>query len=135
MKPRAPALAVSVALAILSTALLSACGEPTTDTAARTPASKSVPLAQLPDTAQPLHYRLSLDVDPERERFNGVATIDVALNAPARRLWMHGNKLDVEHISVVADGNTSDLDPRAFEQRTDDGVAALSVDPGRGTGK
>src|SRR4030095_6634382 len=107
MKPPARTLAVSVAAAMFSMSLFSACGEQTTDTTARTPASDTGPLAQLPGTAKPLHYRLSLDVDPERERFNGIATIDVALSAPTRRLWMHGNKLDVAHIALVEDRKRS----------------------------
>src|SRR5262245_34045919 len=102
----------------------SACGERATDPTAEAQSPDSQPPAQLPDTAKPRRYRLSLDVDPDRERFSGVAKIDIALATPTQRLWMHGRKLDVQQISLVEDGKG--IDPPTYTQRTDDGVAELS---------
>jgi cytosol alanyl aminopeptidase len=88
--------------------------------------AQTPPRGVLPDTARPLHYRLDLIIEPERERYSGNAQIAFELIRPARIVWLHGQELDVSRVTVVdAAGRVT---PAKYEQRTSEGVAAVSVE-------
>lgn len=126
---------------ILSISLvLAACGprpdgqRPTTLAPAPEPESVAIaplpeeapPLGQLSDAVVPLRYRLALKVIPDQHGFGGVVEIDARVAEPTRRVWLHGDRLQVRSAAVVLpDG--SELSAR-YEQVHDDGVAQLVTD-------
>ena len=59
---------------------------------------------RLPAWARPLHYRLSLDIDPAATRFSGETIIDVALDEPTAALVMHAADLTFERVEVTTAG-------------------------------
>lgn len=56
------------------------------------------PGLRLPDGVEPLGYDVRLELDPERETFVGHVAIRVRLAAPARRIWLHADELDLERV-------------------------------------
>lgn len=64
------------------------------------------PEGQLPGTAEPVAYRMELSVDPRRASFSGTVEIDVSLKSAATGIWMHGQDLDVQSVSVRAGNET-----------------------------
>ncbi len=68
------------------------------------PAHAQVPTGRLPADVKPLAYDLAFTVDPAKERFSGVATIDIEASAPTSLIWLHGKDLTVEAASVEAGG-------------------------------
>ncbi|MEX1033808.1 MAG: M1 family metallopeptidase [Cellvibrionaceae bacterium] len=107
---------------ILFATLLTACSdapppEPEVSSAA-------APLGRLPDTVEPLHYRLRLTIDPRRERFAGETAIDIHMAEPGDTIWLHGLGLDVTALSAsLADGEVM---AGEYEQVADVGVAKLT---------
>ena len=63
------------------------------------------PALRLPTDVHPRAERLSLDVDPARDSFHGVAEIDLHLDAPRSVLRLHGRDLRVTRTTVVRDGH------------------------------
>jgi aminopeptidase N len=60
-------------------------------------AHDAFPRGQLPEGIAPTHYTLELTIDPRKDGFTGRASIDVAIEAPTRVIWLHGLGLtDVE---------------------------------------
>ncbi|EYF06797.1 Hypothetical protein CAP_1494 [Chondromyces apiculatus DSM 436] len=67
-------------------------------------APPDLPSGRLPDTARPLHYALSLSIDPTKERFYGDVTIDLAIPAKTETIVLHGRDLTLAQAEVVLDG-------------------------------
>ena len=64
-----------------------------------------VPTGKLPADAAPISYTLHFKADPRQDRFEGHTTIQVQLKAPAERVWLHAQKLDIAKLQVSgADG-------------------------------
>jgi aminopeptidase N len=59
---------------------------------------------RLPPTAKPLHYGLALRIDPAKEGFSGVATIDVDVPAETSYLVLNARDLRVTRAVVHAGG-------------------------------
>lgn len=80
------------------------------------------PAQRLPREVRPLRYALELRVLPDRDEFRGTATIEIELERPTRRLWLHARDLEVESVLVAAGGAevTAEL-----VQLTPEGVARL----------
>lgn len=76
----------------------------------------------LPPVAAPLHYRLSLTVDPAKDRFSGHEEIDIKLTEPRRSIFMHGRDIHVARAAIWFGGKTS---PVTYSQVHKDGVAQL----------
>ncbi len=65
------------------------------------------PQGKLGDQVQPLRYQIDLDVNPQRDEFNGHVAIDVQLLQDSNRVWLHGENLDVDKVTAtLADGTT-----------------------------
>ena len=58
------------------------------------------PVGQLPEGVTPTVYRLSLKTDPAAEGFTGAVEIDVMLDKPHARIWLHS--LDQRILSAFA---------------------------------
>jgi len=81
------------------------------------------PQGQLPDTATPLSYQIDLTIDPAKDEFAGVVSIETQLNAEANRIWLHGERLRVSSASVTtAAGETFAAD---YEEVGASGVVEL----------
>ena len=117
------AIVLSVA-ALLSTSALAA---PHRSAAPAPKASPVVPDAnapkgKLPDTVTPNAYRLDFTVLPETDRFSGHDEIDIALNQPAKSIYMHGRDLAVTKVVAVMGGKTI---PAKWTQVDKTGTARL----------
>jgi alanyl aminopeptidase len=91
------------------------------------------PLQRLPADARPLRYALSLDVDPQKPRFSGVADVQVELDRLRDVIWIHGRDLAVARATAQQEGGA--VIAARWEQVSPSGVAALRlaapVGPGR----
>ena len=106
--------------ALAAAALALACARggppaPSTDDAA--------PEQRLPREVRPLRYALQLNVMPERDGFQGTARIEVELERPARRLWLHARDLEVKSATVESGGAEAAAD---LTQVTPEGLARLT---------
>ena len=80
------------------------------------------PTGQLPRTAEPLHYRLELTLDPRRDDFDGRAQIRVRLHQAADHVWLHARGLDVRSVQWSA---AAEQGAASFAQVNDDGLARV----------
>ncbi len=113
---------------VSGTLLLSACsgGDPEVTFEEIPPVLQEVPPAgQLPDGVTPTAYRLDLYTDPNEDAFSGTVEIDVTLDEPHARIWLHsiaqrvssakarladGSELEAEFTRSTAEGGVSRLD-------------------------
>ena len=84
------------------------------------------PLGQLPNTVEPLLYRIDLTVRPDQPRYSGVVEIDLSLKAPQRDIYLHGDKLEVSEVTARLAG--SKTVKGSYTQVHKSGVARLSFD-------
>ena len=85
-------------------------------------ASPEIPLGQIPRVATPQHYRVSLTIDPRKERFSGHAEIDVVFAEPRRKMFIHGLDLHVTHAVAQTPKGAIAIDYRQVDKS---GVAEL----------
>jgi len=90
-----------------------------------------VPLGRLPTTARPHRESLALEIDPAKERFGGVADIELEVQG-LDHLWLHGLGLHVTSVKIddrVA--HYEELDPTGVARVSWDGkisgVATLHI--------
>ncbi len=62
-------------------------------------------LAEVQDVA-PTRYRVELTLDPAKDNFSGVISIEVNLKAPAQTIWLNANQIAVQEASAMAGGKT-----------------------------
>ncbi len=113
--------------------MLSACGKTdhakhaVTVVSAPQPITKPVepvPQGMLPRDAVPLHYALTLTIDPKKPRFNGHAEIDVMFSHPRKTLFIDGLDLHVRSVEAVLANNK--IVKAAYAQVDPTGVAYLN---------
>src|SRR5262245_58166329 len=56
----------------------------------------AAPGLRLPDDVTPLAYRLTLDVDPEKDTFRGEVHIRARLDHATDHVWIHAVDLDID---------------------------------------
>lgn len=86
-------------------------------------AASEIPLGQLTQVATPQHYRVSLTIDPRKDRFSGHAEIDVVFTEPRRKMFIHG--LDL-HITNATARTKSGGVAIVYRQVDKSGVAELT---------
>ncbi len=121
MTPSSLARAFSLAVVCFA---LSACGAPGT-----TPASDQLdapPAGQLPAGVTPTVYRLNLETDPAADTFSGTVEIDVTLDTPHQRIWLHA--LGQEVTSAVARIGTEEVAATFTGDQAEGGVARLDFE-------
>lgn len=107
--------------------VLAACGA-ASDTAERALPSTDEIVANAPQgpleaAPFPTHYALDLKLDPRETRFGGTVTITIAVEAPARGVYMHGRDLDIASVrSRVGDAEVVD---GSWNMALESGVAWL----------
>jgi len=87
--------------------------------------SDTAPVGQLGDAVVPRHYRLALRIDPSQDTFSGTVEIDITVNEPGERIWVHGKDLDVAEVYLL-DSQAQRIDA-SYEQQLDSGVALVSL--------
>ena len=80
------------------------------------------PLGRLPQTVQPTHYKIALELDPKLETFRGDVEITAKLAKAQDFIWLHGNALEVSQVSVST--TNGDL-VGSYQQMDSSGVALL----------
>ena len=111
-----------------SFAILVGCSKSATPPAAPESAaeiSAMAPVGRLGNAVVPGHYRLELRIDPSQDRFSGTVAIDITINEPGERLWLHGKDLDVSEV-YLDDGRSPRIDA-SYEQHLDSGVALVTL--------
>ncbi len=104
------------------------------DAAASTPGMASdagslasiAPKGRLPAGVRPVSYRVDLELDPRQNDFSGEVSIDVSLDAPTNRIWLHGKDLDVSDASAST-GAGNEM-PGDYQEVLPTGVSAISFD-------
>jgi alanyl aminopeptidase len=88
-------------------------------------ASESPPLGRLPAGVRPSHYKLTLEVVPERERFIGAVEIQIENDRARDVVWIHGRGLVSQSATIRPEG----MAPIAakWEQVDPSGVVALRL--------
>lgn len=79
---------------------------------------------RLPADTTPLHYALSLEIDPDADGFSGEVNIRTRVDAPRSVIWMHGRNLDVSSAEVHLGERVL---PARFEGHEDEGGFARLV--------
>ncbi|HEY6882064.1 MAG TPA: M1 family metallopeptidase, partial [Polyangiales bacterium] len=119
------------------TLLFVACKPPTPPVVAPPPAPARDPdlgpRDRLPIDTQPLSYRLTLEIDPDKDTFGGSVAIEVSLDRPRETIWLHSRGPRVGTVSVLREG----ADPLAgtLESVGDSGLSALRLAQPVGPGK
>ncbi|HUB84305.1 MAG TPA: M1 family metallopeptidase, partial [Rhizomicrobium sp.] len=126
---------VVTATLVAALTVLSACGktdhsqqaQTVTVVAAPQPITtpdEPIPQGMLPRAATPLHYALTLTIDPTKARFSGHAEIDVMFAGPTKTLFIDGLDLHVRSVEAVLPHNK--IVKAAYAQVDPTGVAYLN---------
>lgn len=86
---------------------------------------EGAPHGPLPGGAHPVSAELSLTVDPRLDSFGGTVTYTLRLDAPTDTLWMHGERLTINEITVAGPGETPTV--AAWVLAADPGVARVDL--------
>src|SRR5688572_18859255 len=132
MRPRYVPLARLLSI-LLSVVALAACGVKerlTPPSYAPLPARDadlevSPARGRLPEDTHPLRYHLQLSVDPRKPTYTGEVQIELALDRPRERLWLHNRGPRVSQVRVVRpDGQVSSGE---LTRVSDSGLSALRL--------
>ena len=63
-------------------------------------ASNNVPTGQLPENVTPTHYKLTLKIDPEQQRFSGQTAINVKIKHATEQFYINGKELTINSVSI-----------------------------------
>lgn len=114
--------------------LLGACSNPMN--APKLHIENDVPLAKLGDNVRPVHYDVSLRLDPKADGLSGLVLIDIEIEKPTQQIWLHGKSMTVTD-AFAAQGET--VIKAGYEAQSEEvapaGVALLSFDTPLAAGK
>jgi len=71
--------------------------------------SSGIPHAQLPDNIVPQAYRIDMRMDPDVEGFSGVVEIDVNIQNPTNKIWLHAKHMTVSSAIATINGKETAL--------------------------
>ncbi|MCA8901139.1 MAG: M1 family metallopeptidase [Hyphomonas sp.] len=134
MTSRFSAALLAGAASLLVLAACTSPGPATDDAAAAATTAEATPVkldiapaGQLPTGVAPTAYRIDVVTDPNKEDFTGHVEIDLALDAPHARIWLHSLGPVMSSVkAVLADGTEI---PASFETvLTEDGVSRLDFE-------
>jgi hypothetical protein len=81
--------------------------------------SDPAPVGQLDERVIPTHYHMDLAVDPSRDKFSGITSIDIELTGAGESFWLHGKNLSVSGGKLIPGQNL---------EAVDSGVAKVTLD-------
>ncbi len=110
---------------ITTVAVAPGCTKSAAPTDSSAASSSETPIGRLGDAVMPRHYRLELTIDPSRDSFSGIVSIDIDVNAAGDSIWLHGKNLDVSEVYLL-DGQSKRIDA-SYEERDSSGVALVSL--------
>ena len=110
---------------IVAVAVVTGCSKSNTPTDSISASASEVPVGRLGNAVTPTHYRLELTIDPSRDSFSGIVSIDIDVDAARESIWLHGKNLDVSDVYLV-DGKSKRIDA-TYEERSSSGVALVSL--------
>src|SRR5262249_54022575 len=113
LSPGAPALAATASGAAVSPSDAS--------TAAAVPAGQTPPKLRLPAGAHPVHYDVTMTLDPNKETFTGTANIQIEAGKLLPLLCLNAAKLEIKSAAVVGGGG---------DDRPKSAMPAVRVIPG-----
>ena len=87
-------------------------------------AQSAPPLGQLGFSVEPTHYRLDLTIDPGQPDFHGSVEIDIKLNEPQDKIYLHGRDLAVTKVFLKTGDNTIE---GQYRQVDETGVAEIRL--------
>ncbi|MCB9963286.1 MAG: M1 family metallopeptidase [Hyphomonas sp.] len=132
-----PRTSASVLLGAASLLVLAACTtpEPAAETTAEPTAPAEVapirleepPTGQLPADVHPVAYRLDLVTDPHKDSFTGHEEIDISMDGPHARIWLHDLGPDVSSLKAVLPDGT-EIAGTITTGVTEDGVSRIDFD-------
>jgi len=67
----------------------------------------AIPHAQLGSNVTPTEYRLDMTMNPDDAGFRGIVEIDVSVDKPTSKIWIHGKTMTVTDAVAVLPGETS----------------------------
>ena len=74
-----------------------------------------IPHAQLPGNVVPQSYRLDLRLDPDAAGFSGIVEIDVNIQNPTDKIWLHGQDMTVSSaVAILPSGDEITLNYTAI---------------------
>jgi alanyl aminopeptidase len=85
-----------------------------------------LPRGRLPAGVAPTAYRLDLTIDPRSEGFSGTVAIDLRLDEPTARIWLHGQGLRVDEVTALTAAGARL--PGRYREVRDPGVSLVSFD-------
>lgn len=90
------------------------------------PDQSKIPLGQLSDKVTPLHYSLSLILEPEAETYSGTVEIDLDFSESTQVFYLHGKDLEIKNVEMVSD-STLKGQPAEYEQVHKSGIAKITL--------
>ena len=94
------------------------------------------PHAQLSGNVIPQAYRLNMRMNPDDDGFSGLVEIDVDIQKPTDKIWMHGKHMTVSSAVALIDGAEIPLNFTEMpHQSAPSGIANLSSDRVLNAGK
>ena len=94
------------------------------------------PHAQLSGNVIPQAYRLNMRMNPDDDGFSGLVEIDVDIQKPTDKIWMHGKHMTVSSAVALIDGTEIPLNFTEMpHQSAPSGIANLSSDRVLNAGK
>lgn len=97
------------------------------------PLAAAEPTFRLPEGVRPTHYDLRLEIDPAKNTFAGTVAIRVALERPAKTIWLHAQDLTIAKASyargdaVVGTRREHDLQPIELPREERPGELTLEL--------
>ena len=132
----------NIALAGTLCFTLTACQESTPKSVTDEPETASIfsvdetPHAQLSGNVIPQAYRLNMRMNPDDDGFSGLVEIDVDIQKPTNKIWMHGKHMTVSSAVALIDGAEIPLNFTEMpHQSAPSGIANLSSDTVLSAGK
>ncbi len=114
-------------IAVAALTGLAACGDGKKAVTPSGLALEVAPVGQLPAGVTPLAYRLELVTDPAADVFSGRVEIDVRLDEPHQRIWLHALEQTITKVEAKVPGRAL-ATGRFTGNQAEGGVARLDFD-------
>jgi len=87
---------------------------------------RMAPTGKLPAGVRPLSYHLDLILDPRGDEFSGEVAIDIEVDEPTNRIWLHGKGLVVSDATATTE--SGNVITGQYEEVLESGVSAISFE-------